>query len=282
MIFQQIPGVRRLSSNVIVGALAIVSFDTINPKPVFSGLIEEFPTLIPNFDKLISGAGSTAEQSFYAAAFGALSWLLGTMLLRSAEFRSFAYLGDKKTAVKCLTQSEIEWTRLQKLIIKPLFDVPVRENLFEDVAVAMSKNGFVPPASNDWSDADYRRCFEIASFVADKSKRLVKSLKEWSELSDVMFVVGLILIASGFARAVTMILPSALGLTSFLLLFGNVFKGLVLIRFGTWSWRLSSYLEVRQADQLLSWFILKSTKTKSSRPRARKKNDTLEGPDAAR
>lgn len=273
MILQQISGARRFSSNLIVGGLAMLLFDNISFRPIFTGIIQEIPNLAPNFDKLIFGTGTTAAQSFYTVAFVAMSWLIGEVLIRSAEFQDFAYIGGKRTAIRCLTQSDAQWTRMQKLFTKPLFEVPVRKNLIADVTDAVKKNGFSPLSSNEWDDTDLRQCFDVASFVTEKSARISGSLRGWGDAANVIFAIGMVLVLAGFVEicavpALTFVegkIPSAVG---------NFIAGLFMVRLGTWSLRFSSYLQVRQVDQLLMYFVFKANKPKRGRSEKGRDDET--------
>ena len=269
MLPPNIQGIRRLSSNVVIGA-SLLGMSYISDA---GGILKNYASIIrifvPNLDdifgifsKPFSSSLSGGENTNFILFFLG-SWLIGELFTRASEFKSYKEIKSMKIDLGTLEEKNKEWSWLGKKLHKPLFALPDRSGIREQIEGAVKLAGYKVGKRDGWykeDNNDLLKCFEIAEFVVGKSGWMREALQRWEFASHVCRALSL---TFGFGVITNVAsLPAWVAQGNLTRAVAAPFLGWVMAYLCSKASRLSAYFDLRRIDQLFTWFILTATAPK--------------------
>jgi len=180
--------------------------------------------------------------------------------------------------IKFIENGKENWGWWKRQILDPLFPLPKRPGIRDRIEQAVKSSGYSVGDPQNWyedENSDLMQCFEIAEFIVGRSSWMRDSLRRWEEANHVCMALGLVFIIGALFNFVSLYVWITHG--DVVRIFFAPILASALIYLASKCFRLSSYFEIRGADQLLTWFILTATGPKrGANPRSERKAKTTD------
>lgn len=260
MILQNMSSARRISTNILIGALTIILLSISDAGLMINRYIDSIKYLLPNYQLLLEAIGNSKSLGVYTTIFLTVSWSIGEILTRASEFTGYKSIRHLKSKLERLEDKNKKMGWLRRNIFSPLFVLPDRTGIRDRLKQSVELSGYEIGNPQQWYDennSELLRCFEIAEFIVCKSTWMREYLKVWDEATHVCAALGLVFMVSAVMNLANM--PVFIIAGNYSRAVYALFLCIGTIYIGAKAWRLSSFLELRQIDQLFTWFILTAT-----------------------